>query len=61
MLAHFSCLSREYGLPAVQPEGALKLVPDVATITINGDTGVVTILPDTNTEPAPSELATADS
>ena len=44
MLAHGSCLAREYGLPAVQVEGALDLIPDGATITIAGDTGRVKIL-----------------
>jgi len=43
LLSHASCLSREYGLPAVQLSKAMKLIPDGATVTINGDTGVVTI------------------
>lgn len=46
MLAHFSCLSREYGLPAVQLESAMRLIPDGATIEVCGDTGIVTILQD---------------
>jgi pyruvate,water dikinase len=41
MLAHFSCLSREYGLPAVQLANAMRLIPDGATVTVNGETGTV--------------------
>ena len=44
MLAHGSLLAREYGFPAVQIDGATQLIPDGATITIDGDTGTVTIL-----------------
>lgn len=44
MLSHASCLAREYGLPAVQLAGAVKLTPDGATITVDGDSGVVTIV-----------------
>jgi pyruvate,water dikinase len=44
MLSHSSCLAREYGFPAAQIEGAMHLVPDGATITLDGDTGRVTIV-----------------
>jgi pyruvate,water dikinase len=44
MLAHGSCLSREYGLPAVTLGSAMRLIPDGATITVNGDTGQVTVV-----------------
>jgi phosphohistidine swiveling domain-containing protein len=43
MLAHASCLAREYGLPAVQLPGALGRIPDGALITVDGDTGTVTL------------------
>jgi pyruvate,water dikinase len=43
LLAHASCLAREYGLPAVQLPGAMKLIPDGAIITIRGDDGVVVL------------------
>jgi len=46
MLAHGSCLSREYGIPAVQIPGAISHIPDGAWVTVNGDTGVVTIHPE---------------
>jgi pyruvate,water dikinase len=46
MLAHASCLSREYGLPSVQLSNAMQRIPDGATITVNGDTGDVRIEPD---------------
>jgi pyruvate,water dikinase len=41
VLAHAVCLSREYGLPAVQLSGARKMIPDGARVTINGSTGEV--------------------
>ncbi|WP_293049037.1 PEP/pyruvate-binding domain-containing protein [Mycobacterium sp.] len=44
VLSHATCLSREYGLPSVQLTKARKLIPDGATITINGGTGEVTIV-----------------
>jgi pyruvate,water dikinase len=43
LLSHSSCLAREYGFPAAQVEGALQLIPDGATITIDGDAGTVTV------------------
>jgi rifampicin phosphotransferase len=43
MLSHASCLSREYGLPAVQIAAAMRRIPDGATITVHGDTGQVVI------------------
>jgi pyruvate,water dikinase len=46
VLSHASCLAREYGLPAVQLARGTELIPDGATITVNGDTGVVTVVPD---------------
>ena len=46
ILCHSSCLAREYGFPAAQVEGAVQLIPDGATITVNGDTGEVRILAD---------------
>jgi pyruvate,water dikinase len=47
-LAHAACLSREYGLPAVQLPGAMKLIPDGATISVNGTTGTVTLVEDSS-------------
>jgi pyruvate,water dikinase len=44
ILAHASCLSREYGLPAVQVTAAMKRIPDGATITVDGGSGRVTIV-----------------
>jgi rifampicin phosphotransferase len=43
MTAHGSCLAREYGLPAVQLPNALNLIPDGATITVNGQSGQVVL------------------
>jgi rifampicin phosphotransferase len=42
--AHCSLLSREYGIPAVQLPGALKEIPDGATLTIDGHAGTVSIV-----------------
>ncbi len=44
MLAHGSCLSREYGLPAVTVANATRLIPDGATITVDGGTGRVSLV-----------------
>jgi pyruvate,water dikinase len=41
--AHCSCISREYGIPAIQVPGALHKIPDGATITIDGNTGAITV------------------
>lgn len=46
MLAHGSCLSREYGIPAVTLHNAMNRIPDGATITVDGNTGRVTVLDD---------------
>ncbi len=36
MLAHGACLSREYGIPAVQIRDAMRQVPDAVPITVDG-------------------------
>lgn len=41
MAAHFSCLSREYGMPAISLPNAMKLIEDGSIITVNGSTGEV--------------------
>lgn len=43
LISHGALLAREYGLPGVQIEGALRLIPDGATITVDGDVGAVVI------------------
>jgi pyruvate,water dikinase len=43
LLSHASCLAREYGFPAVQLDGAMSVIPDGATVTVDGNTGTVTI------------------
>jgi len=43
LLSHSSCLAREYGFPAAQVEGAMRLIPDGATVTIDGDAGTVRV------------------
>jgi pyruvate,water dikinase len=51
MGAHASCLAREYGMPCVQLEGAIQLIADGATITVNGDTGQVYLVAEPADEP----------
>ena len=46
MLGHFSCLSREYGIPAVSLPNALKLIEDGSIITVNGGTGEIRLAPE---------------
>ncbi|HZZ45311.1 MAG TPA: PEP/pyruvate-binding domain-containing protein [Pseudonocardia sp.] len=43
VLAHGSCLSREYNLPAAVVPEAVRRIPDGAWITLNGSAGTVTI------------------
>lgn len=52
MLSHAGCLAREYGLPAVQLDNAMALIPDGATITVDGDGGTVTVHPETTGQDA---------
>lgn len=52
MLAHGSCLAREYGLPAVQLDGATRRIPDGAVITLDGEAGSVFIHDEQRLEPA---------
>lgn len=44
MLAHGACLSREYGLPAVQLRNAIQLIADGALIKVNGDSGEIYLI-----------------
>ena len=48
LISHGALLAREYGLPGVQIDGALRLIPDGATITLDGDLGVVIIHDETD-------------
>lgn len=51
LISHGALLAREYGLPGVQIPGALELIPDGATITLDGDSGMV-IIHDEDDHPA---------
>jgi pyruvate,water dikinase len=55
MLAHGACISREYGIPAVQVGGAMKRIPDGALITVDGDSGQVRIHGSAEGETTPLE------
>jgi pyruvate,water dikinase len=46
MLAHASCLSREYGMPCVHLPRAMSLIPDGARVRIDGDTGAIELVSD---------------
>ena len=43
LLSHGACLSREYGLPAVTLQNAMKRIPDGALITVDGSTGEIIV------------------
>ena len=43
LISHGAIIAREFGLPGAQLPGARRLIPDGATITLNGDTGVIQI------------------
>lgn len=51
LISHGALLAREFGLPGVQIEGALRLIPDGAEVTLDGDAGVV-VVHDKDDEPA---------
>lgn len=44
MLSHGACLSREFGLPAVQVRGAMQRIADGALVELSGDAGTVRVL-----------------
>ena len=44
MLSHGACLSREYGIPAVQIRDAMRRIDDGVSIGVNGDNGTVRLL-----------------
>ena len=46
LLSHSGLLAREYGFPAAEIKNALNLIPNGATIRLNGNTGMVHILKD---------------
>jgi pyruvate,water dikinase len=43
LISHGAIIAREFGLPGAQLPGARRLIPDGATITLNGDTGVIQV------------------
>lgn len=57
--AHCSCISREYGIPAIQIPGALNKIPDGAVITVDGNTGAITIHDDADATPVDASCAVA--
>jgi pyruvate,water dikinase len=60
LISHGALLAREYGLPGVQIENALRLIPDGAMITLDGDAGVVLIEDEDNASLEQQELEPAE-
>ncbi|MEZ5689192.1 MAG: PEP-utilizing enzyme [Caenibius sp.] len=63
LISHGALLAREYGLPGVQIENALQLVPDGTMITLDGDAGIVIIHEDGDSDtfaPEAKELEPAE-
>jgi pyruvate,water dikinase len=54
LISHGAIIAREFGLPGAQLPGARRLIPDGATITLNGDTGIIQIHGDGQ---SPEEMA----
>ena len=44
ILSHGACLSREYGIPAVQIRNAMQRIPGDTPIEVNGDNGTVRVV-----------------
>jgi pyruvate,water dikinase len=57
LISHGALLAREFGLPGVQIEAALQLIPDGKTITLDGDNGLVIIHDDTEEPNAAAQPA----
>ena len=60
LLAHGALLAREFGFPGVQIASALQHIPDGATISLDGDAGIVVLesTPDTS-DPRADDLVPA--
>ncbi|MHB8693623.1 MAG: PEP/pyruvate-binding domain-containing protein [Solirubrobacteraceae bacterium] len=57
LISHGAIIAREFGLPAAQLPGARRLIPDGATITLNGDSGVIQIHEGDDAEQIAAEIA----
>jgi phosphohistidine swiveling domain-containing protein len=57
LISHGAIIAREFGLPAAQLPGARRLIPDGATITLNGDSGVIQIHDGDDAEQIAAEIA----
>lgn len=56
MLSHGACLSREFGLPAVQIRNAMQRITDGALIEVSGDTGQVRLVEETIKSEIPVQM-----
>jgi pyruvate,water dikinase len=57
LISHGAIIAREFGLPAAQLPGARRLIEDGATITLDGDSGVIQVHEGDDLEQIERELA----
>jgi pyruvate,water dikinase len=57
LISHGAIIAREFGLPGAQLPGARRLIPDGATITLNGDTGIIQVHGDDESAEKIEEMA----
>ncbi|EWT06400.1 hypothetical protein N864_21705 [Intrasporangium chromatireducens Q5-1] len=57
LISHGAIIAREFGLPGAQLPSARRLIPDGATITLNGDSGIIQLHEDDDPEKIAAELA----
>lgn len=61
LISHGAIIAREFGLPAAQLPSARRLIPDGATITLNGDTGVIQVHEGDDLEQIEAEIARVEA
>jgi pyruvate,water dikinase len=61
LISHGAIIAREFGLPGAQLPSARKHIPDGATITLDGDTGIIQIHDESSEKDQDSGPADADS
>lgn len=60
LISHGAIIAREFGLPGAQLQGARRLIPDGALVTLNGDTGVIQVHESDDPEVVAKEIAEID-
>lgn len=61
LISHGAIIAREFGLPAAQLPSARRLIPDGATITLDGDSGVIQLHDGDDPEQIARELAETEA